>query len=182
MGKKAADKTVGRAAVKSYLQQYHMAIRKKKILKERHAVLSSELRAPRIGSAVRLTPAAKQPSADGAVSVVYRIAEVESRIEEQREEMAKAVLSVMDLIDILPPNSTERTVVEMRHIDCRSWDKIAESLYMSRAGVFRYYNAALDILMENARNQKLVEEYAAKLHRWPEERKDNSAVKKVETL
>ena len=47
MGKKAADKAVGRAAVKSYLQQYHMAMRKKKILEERHAVLSSELRAPR---------------------------------------------------------------------------------------------------------------------------------------
>lgn len=33
--------------------------------------------------------------------------------------MAKAVLHVMDLIDLLPQNSIERTVVEMRHIDCK---------------------------------------------------------------
>lgn len=51
----------------------------------------------------------------------FRISEVEDRIEEQREEMAKAVLNVIDLIDVLPANSTERTVVEMRHIDCRGW-------------------------------------------------------------
>lgn len=77
------------------------------------------------------------------MSVVFRNSEVEDRIEEQREEMAKAVLNVMDLIDVLPANSTERTVVEMRHIDCRGWDKIAEALYMSRSNVFNYYNAAL---------------------------------------
>ena len=95
------------------------------------------------------------------MSVVFRISEVEDRIEEQREEMAKAVLNVMDLIDVLPANSTERTVVEMRHIDCRGWDKIAEALYMSRSNVFNYYNAALDIL-ENKRNRKLLEEYMAR--------------------
>ena len=82
--------------------------------------------------------------------------------EEQREEMAKAVLNVMDLIDVLPANSTERTVVEMRHIDCRGWDKIAEALYMSRSNVFNYYNAALDKILENKRNRKLLEEYMAR--------------------
>ena len=155
MSKKTTDETLGREAVKEYLQQYHTAVGKKRILEERHRVLSSELRAPSTGSAFRLTP-------DGSVSVVFRISEVEDRIEEQREEMAKAVLNVMDLIDVLPANSTERTVVEMRHIDCRGWDKIAEALYMSRSNVFNYYNAALDKILENKRNRKLLEEYMAR--------------------
>ena len=132
MSKKTTDETLGREAVKEYLQQYHTAVGKKRILEERHRVLSSELRAPSTGSAFRLTPPTKPTKTDGSVSVVFRISEVEDRIEEQREEMAKAVLNVMDLIDVLPANSTERTVVEMRHIDCRGWDKIAEALYMSR--------------------------------------------------
>ena len=102
------------------------------------------------------------PANCGSVSVVFRISEVEDRIEEQREEMAKAVLNVMDLIDVLPANSTERTVVEMRHIDCRGWDKIAEALYMSRSNVFNYYNAAMDKILENKRNRKLLEEYMAR--------------------
>lgn len=162
MSNQTTDKPLNREAVKSYLQQYHAAVRKKRILEERHRVLSSELRAPSTGSAFRLTPPKKTAKTDGSVSVVFRISEVEDRIEEQREEMAKAVLSVMDLIDVLPPNSTERTVVEMRHIDCRPWDKIADALYMSRSNVFNYYNAALDQIMENKRNRKLLEEYMAK--------------------
>lgn len=80
----------------------------------------------------------------------------------ERVTASGAVLNVMDLIDVLPANSTERTVVEMRHIDCRGWDKIAEALYMSRSNVFNYYNAALDKILENKRNRKLLEEYMAR--------------------
>lgn len=162
MSKQTTDQDMNREAVKRYLQQYHAAMKKKRILEERHRVLSSELRAPSTGSMFRLTPPKKPAKTDGSVSVVFRISEVEDRIEEQREEMAKAVLSVMDLIDVLPANSTERTVVEMRHIDCRPWDKIAETLYMSRSNVFNYYNAALDQILENKRNRKLLEEYMAR--------------------
>ena len=164
MSKKTTDETMGREAVKEYLQQYHAAMGKKRILEERHRVLSSELRAPSTGAAFRLTPPTKPTKTDGSVSVVFRISEVEDRIEEQREEMAKAVLNVMDMINALPPNSTERTVVEMRHIDCRGWDKIAEALYMSRSNVFNYYNTALDMLLENKRNRKLLEDYMARKH------------------
>ena len=78
------------------------------------------------------------------------------------EAMAKAVLHVMDMIDILPQNSMERTVVEMRHIDCKPWEKIAQAVHMSRSRVFDYYNAALDKILENKRNRKLLEEYMAR--------------------
>ena len=77
-------------------------------------------------------------------------------------QVEEVKVNVMDLIDVLPANSTERTVVEMRHIDCRGWDKIAEALYMSRSNVFNYYNAALDKILENKRNRKLLEEYMAR--------------------
>lgn len=161
MSKKTTDETLGREAVKEYLQQYHTAVGKKRILEERHRVLSSELRAPSTGSAFRLTPPTKPTKTDGSVSVVFRISEVEDRIEEQREAMAKAVLHVMDMIDILPQNSMERTVVEMRHIDCKPWEKIAQAVHMSRSRVFDYYNAALDTLLACKRTGKLVGEYMA---------------------
>ena len=59
MSKKTTDETLGREAVKEYLQQYHTAVGKKRILEERHRVLSSELRAPSTVSAFRLTPPTK---------------------------------------------------------------------------------------------------------------------------
>ena len=106
-----------REAVKEYLQQYHDAKVKKRILEERHRTLSAELRDPGVGSTYRTMPTAKRQAREGgAVSLVYRISEVEDRIDQQREAMAKAVLHVMDMIDILPQNSMERTVVEMRHL------------------------------------------------------------------
>lgn len=151
-----------REDVKAYLQQYHIAKRKKRILEERRRKLSSELGAPSTGSAFRTAPPSRNASTDGAVSIVFRIAEVEERIEGQRDEMTKAVLHVMDMIDLLPQGSMERTVVEMRHIDSKGWEQIAREIPMSRSSVFNYYNAALDKLLEYSRARKLVEEYREK--------------------
>ena len=101
-----------REAVKEYLQQYHDAKAKKQILEERQRALSADHRDPGIGSAYRtMTTSKRQAREGGAVSLVYRIAEVEDRIGQQREAMAKAVLHVMDMIDLLPQNCLERTVL-----------------------------------------------------------------------
>lgn len=162
MSKKATERPLDREDVKRYLQQYHAAQNKKKILEDRHRTLSRELQDPGVGSPFRTMPTSKPTKTEGAVSVVYRIAEVEDRIEKQRGEMTNAVLHVMDLIDLLPQDSTERTVVELRHIDCMGWDKIAEKTYMSRSNVFNYYNAALDTLLSYKRTEKLVREYIAR--------------------
>ena len=161
MEKKTIDTAADREAVKKYLQQYHVAKNKKHILEDRHRVLAEELKSPVPGSRFRTVPASRPVNPDGSVSVVFRIAEVEERIDDQREEMAKAVLHVMDMIDLLPQNSMERTVVELRHIDCKSWEQIAREVYMSRSAVFNYYNAALERLMKYKRTRKLVGDFLA---------------------
>lgn len=149
-----------REAVKEYLQQYHMARERRRILERRHDVLARELNAPAPGTTYRTMPASR-PAADseGAVSVVFRLSEVEERIEAQRVAMGRAVTMVMDLIDLLPENSMERTVVELRHIDCKKWERICKEVHMSRSRVNVHYNAALDIILSNARAQKLVQEF-----------------------
>lgn len=85
-----------REAVKEYLQQYHMARERRRMLERRHDVLARELRAPAPGSTYMTMPAS-YPAADseGAVSVVFRLAEVEDRIEAQRAAMGRAVTMVM---------------------------------------------------------------------------------------
>lgn len=149
-----------REAVKEYLQQYHMARERRRMLERRHDVLARELRPPAPGSTYMTMPAS-HPAADseGAVSVVFRLAEVEDRIEAQRAAMGRAVTMVMDLIDLLPENSMERTVVELRHIDCKKWERICKEVHMSRSRVNDYYNAALDTILSNKRAQKLVQDF-----------------------
>lgn len=149
-----------REAVKEYLQQYHMARERRRILERRHDVLARELKAPAPGSAYMTMPASHSATdSEGAVSVVFRLSEVEERIEAQRIAMGRAVTMVMDLIDLLPEDSMERTVVELRHIDCKKWERICKEVHMSRSRVNVYYNAALDIILSNARAQKLVQEF-----------------------
>ena len=155
MGRKTTGAKLEREAVKRYLQQYHAAKQKKRILEERRRTLSADLRGPST-PAYRAMPSSRPVHPDGAGAVVFQIAEVEERIEAQQAEMAKAVQNVMDLIDLLPVGSTERTVVEMRHIDCKPWDQIAGAVYMSRSAVFNYYNAALDMLAKNEQSGKLL--------------------------
>ena len=101
-------------------------------------------------------PSAKPVHPDGAGTLVFQIADVEERIEAQQSEMAKAVQNVMDLIDLLPIGSMERTVVEMRHVDSRKWERIASEVHMSRSRVIDYYNAALDTLAANEKSVEVI--------------------------
>ena len=166
MGRKTTGAKLEREAVKRYLQQYHAAKQKKRILEERRRTLSAELRGPSTAPAFRATPStapafratpsAKLVHPDGAGALVFQIADVEERIEAQQAEMARAVQNVMDLIDLLPMGSMERTVVEMRHIDSRKWGRIASEVHMSRSRVIDYYNAALDDLAANEKSGEVI--------------------------
>ena len=156
MGRKTTGAKLEREAVKRYLQQYHAAKQKKRILEERRRTLSAELRGPSTAPAFRAMPSAKPVHPDGAGTLVFQIADVEERIEAQQSEMAKAVQNVMDLIDLLPIGSMERTVVEMRHVDSRKWERIASEVHMSRSRVIDYYNAALDTLAANEKSVEVI--------------------------
>ena len=168
MGKKTTGTRPEREAVKRYLQQYHAAKQKRRILEERRRTLSADLRGPST-PAYRAMPSSRPVHPDGAGAVVFQIAEAEERIEAQQAEMAKAVQNVMDLIDLLPVGSTERTVVEMRHIYCKPWEQIARAVYMSRSAIFNYYNAALDMLARNEQSGKLLGDFKPR-NRGPENR------------
>ena len=79
------------------------------------------------------------------------------QIEVLRAGMVQAVQNVMDLIDLLPVWSMERTVVEMRSIDCKKWERIAAEVHMSRSRVIDYYNAAMQALADDERTQEFME-------------------------
>lgn len=164
MGKQTMEQAK-RAAVKDYLQQYHNAKEQKRRLERRHRALTRELEDPGPGSTYRTMPTAKDKKTDGAASVVYRVAEVEARIDRQRQEMTKAVLNIMDMADLLELHTTTRQVIELRHIDCRGWDEISREVHLSRSSVFSYYNTGLKIIAENKRAQKLIQKYSQEKNR-----------------
>ena len=79
-----------REAVKEYLQQYHDAKTKKRILEERHRTLSADLRDPGVGSAYRTMPTGKKQAREGGAEK-YRTCETVQRYIEHVERKAQEI-------------------------------------------------------------------------------------------
>ena len=118
------------SSIREYLKQYHRARAVKLELDRRYQDLSGR-------------PA--------------RLDEVWEQIEAQRAEMVQTLQNVMDMVDLLPLWSMERTVVELRRIDCKPWEQVAKDLHMGRSRVIDYYNAALQALESDGRARALME-------------------------
>ena len=119
-----------RKIIKRYLAQYHTAKERKNVLQKRAKTLRSDL-----------------SRSDKNGEIEYKIAEIESRIQRQAEVEANAVLSVMDMIDFLPLGSTERQILELRHIDCKSWTEVQRTVHLTRSPCNEYYNRGLETLL-----------------------------------
>lgn len=62
-----------------------------------------------------------------------KLADIEEKIYHQKEEIDKAIVTVMDIMDYLPDGSLERDICEMRHIDLMRWQDIQEAIPMCRS-------------------------------------------------
>lgn len=137
-----------RKLLKRFLSQYYNAKQRKSTLENRERALRLELRPAR-------------ETAD----LKAKFGQISSRIQRQKEVEAAAALEVMDMIDFLPEGSTERQILELRHIDCKSWTEIERTAHFSRASCFRYYNQALDQLLAFKKVRGMLQDFQARMER-----------------
>ena len=132
-----------RQVLKKYLTRYYRAKDKRSILQGRLRALMRDL--DRWGF---MPPSSVQ--------------RIEAKIQQQTEAAENSVLEIMELLELLPAESTERTILELRHIDCKTWKKIYQAAYLTRTPCFRYYNRGLDTLlgMNEVRRKLGLEEIA----------------------
>ena len=146
--------------LKEYLNQYYTGRIKRSQLERRLENILAEMATPIGGygySPVNYGGTNKVGS--GAASFVYRMSETETRIEEQKSRVEKALLKVMDIMDFLEENSMERMVLELRFIDCKSWAAIEEEIHLSRRACFGYQNRALEKLLGFKKVKTVLQEY-----------------------
>ena len=62
----------------------------------------------------------------------------------------------MTIIEYIPITEIDREIFEMRHIDMMQWPDIEAAIPMSKSQCIRLYNATIDRLLLNPRNQKMV--------------------------
>lgn len=121
-----------RRSLKQYLSRYYKA-------KEQRAILQNRL---------RLLQCEMHEAAD--------ISRIEARIAKQAIREGEIVLEIMDIIDLLPFESMERTIMELRHIDCKPWKDIHKAVHLTRSPCYAYYNRGLDELLEHEEVQAVL--------------------------
>lgn len=127
-----------RRILKKYLGRYYRARKQQAILQDRLQRLKREI----------------HPEAEGDDALSP--SEIEARIQAQAEAVKKSVLEVMDIIAFLPPNSTERLIMELRHLDCKPWEKIQDTVYLTATPCYTHYNKALDTLLEKPEVRRII--------------------------
>lgn len=146
--------------LKEYLNQYYTCRMKRVQLERRLKSIHEEMNMP-IGG-YKYSPVnygGTNTVGTGAASFVYRLSEIETRIEKQKDKVEKALLKVMDIMDFLEENSTERMILELRFIDCKNWENIEYEIHLSRRACFDYQNKALEKILSFKKVQVILEKY-----------------------
>lgn len=146
--------------LKEYLNQYYIGRKKRAQLERRLKDIQEEINTP-IGGR-KYSPVnygGTNKIGTGAASFVYRLGEIETRIENQKKRVEKALLKVMDIMDFLEENSTERMILELRFIDCKGWESIEREMSLSRRTCFNYQNKAIEQLLEFKKVRAILKEY-----------------------
>lgn len=146
--------------LKKYLSQYYSSRMKKQQLERRLKNIRAEMNTPIGGHGYRpVNYGGTNKVSEGAAAFTYRIGEIETRIEEQKECVEEALLKVMDIIDLLNEDSMERMILELRFIDCKSWAAIGKEMHLSRSSLFFYQDKGLKELLKFKRIEKILIKY-----------------------
>lgn len=145
-----------------YLSQYKQCIGKKKSLEHRQKEIAWELDHPLKAISYEGMPHGSGESV-GCAALSFRLDEIKTRIEEQKEKAVKVLADIMDVIEFLPENSTERSIIEHKYIDRHSWRQICKTENLSRTPATRYWRKGLYELLEFKKVQQIVHEYEKEL-------------------
>lgn len=153
-----------RELLKRYLDQYLLAKDKQRVLRERLAEIRAEFDDPSTSHPGK-PPRKKSGVSSGAASPTFKLADIEERIRGQTLVEETAIFSVMEIIDELPPDSMEKYIMELRHIDGKPWKDIPEIVHLSRSPCFEYYNRGLDRLLSTGKTRVVLSEFKSRISR-----------------
>ena len=119
MEKKHKKESKEEKLLKEYLGQYYSCKTKKVQLEKRLRNISEEMNSPIGGKGYSpVNYGGTNRVGTGAASFVYRMSEIETRIENQKEHIEKSLLKIMDILDFLGEDSKERFVLPGNVITC----------------------------------------------------------------
>lgn len=141
-----------------YLSQYKYCIGKKKSLERRRAEIIQEFDSP-LGAVKMDGMPRGSGSGVGCAAISFRLDEIDTRIKEQIETSAKVLTDIMNVIDFLPENSLERSIIESRYIDRYDWNRVCQENHISRTPATKSWRKGLYMLLEFKKVKQILREY-----------------------
>lgn len=133
MKKKANPrKQAERKILKKFLARYYKAKKQQGVLQERLLRMQSEF--------------------DGEITPP----EIEAKIKDQKRQAQKTAFQIVEILELLPQGSTERAIMELRHLDCKTWAQVQKAVYLTKSPCYEQYNKGLDMLLENSRVRAII--------------------------
>lgn len=141
-----------------YLSQYRYCIGKKRSLERRRAEIIQEYDSP-LGALKMDGMPRGSSSGIGCAAISFRLDEIDTRIKEQIEASMKVLTDIMNVIDFLPENSLERSIIESRYIDRYCWDRVCLENHISRTPATKSWRKGLYMLLEFKKVKQILKEY-----------------------
>lgn len=145
-----------------YLGQYKRCLGRKRALERRREEIIREFDYP-LGAVSYDGMPKGSTEGVGCAALSYRLDDINSRIKEQFNKSVNVLADIMNVIDFLPENSTERSIIEHRYIDRMSWERICNEVHLSRTPATKYWKKGLYKLLEFKKIQQIVSEYDKEL-------------------
>ncbi len=163
-----------RDVLKWMLNQVRRAEAHKKELTERLNRINEERKNP-IGSPGYDPMPRSSGTGDGAASILFKLADIEERIYDQRTEIENSYVKVMDIIDFIPQGEIARRIFELRHLDGLNMGDTADAIPMSKSRCYDIYNETIDKLLDFPKIALQVEENEAAYLDWYISREEQRA-------
>ncbi len=145
-----------------YLSSYNRCRNRKRALERRKYSLEQEFNSP-LRSVVMDGMPKGSSQGIGCAGLSYELDEINTRIDEKIQEMKKEYVKIMDVIEFLSENTTERAVIEYKYIDGLRWNNICDQEHISRTPAIQHWRKGLYKLLEFAKVQEIVREYGKRL-------------------
>lgn len=157
MQKDISDKDI--TLLKEYLNQYNDCVRYKHDLEKRLRTIDREIESPIGGQGYSPLPSHTNMTGAGSASFTFRKAEIEDRIEQQKEQIVITINNVMSILDHLPAGSRGRRILEYKYIDALPWDTIYKKMHLTKTPCFNHTNEAYKKLLSYKRVKCILQEY-----------------------
>jgi len=128
-------------ALKIYLSRYGDAARRRSQTEKRLATLRTEMKKS-------AKDGATTPSGGASAALAIRADECLDKLAGQQREAERSIIQVLNILDFLDPDSSERMVLELRYIDKMSWSEVADQLLIGRTACFSKHNKGICKLLE----------------------------------